>query len=97
MITIFQAGILMVSGMALLLIAALGGVWVGGWLHHRGVISGTGSRESLSGKVPDGAMFRVGGDADLNKEPETANAAVEGLTGVTGRVGRVLESMGLGG
>jgi len=87
----------MISGMTILLIAALGGVWIGGWLHHRGVISGTGSRESLSGKVPDGAMFRVGGDADLKKEPDGVDSAVEGLTEMTGRVDRVLKSIGIGG
>lgn len=47
-----------------------GGLWLGAYIHHRGVSIGSGSRESFTGQVPKGEVFRIGGVDDLPEEPE---------------------------
>ena len=34
------------------------GMWLGAYIHHRGVSLGSGSRESFTGAVPEGSPLR---------------------------------------
>lgn len=54
---------------AFILICAFGGLWLGAYIHHRGVSIGSGSKETFTGHVPDGEVFRLGGADDLPEEP----------------------------
>ena len=55
---------------AFIIICIFGGVIVGAYIHHRGVSIGSGSKETFTGRVPDGEVFRLGGADDLPEEPE---------------------------
>ena len=50
-------------------VCAFLGLWLGAYIHHRGVSIGSGSKETFTGRVPDGEVFRLGGADDLPEEP----------------------------
>ena len=50
-------------------ICAFLGLWLGAYIHHRGVSIGSGSKETFTGRVPEGEVFRLGGADDLPAEP----------------------------
>ena len=54
---------------AFIIICIFGGVIVGAYIHHRGVSIGSGSKETFTGRVPEGEVFRLGGADDLPAEP----------------------------
>lgn len=47
----------------------LGGVVVGGWLHHRGVLAGRGINENFIGD-PKGEVFRIPIPGEVEDGPE---------------------------
>lgn len=51
-------------------VCAFLGLWLGAYIHHRGVSIGSGSKETFTGRVPDGEVFRLGGADDLPEEPK---------------------------
>ena len=66
---------LFLMSISLMLIAgamAFGGLWRGAYIHHRGVSIGSGSRESFTGKVPEGEVFRINDIDSLPTEPTPA-------------------------
>lgn len=71
MISILPAMFLMVlTAMLLIVLTAFGGLWLGAYIHHRGVSAGSGNKESFTGKVPAGEVFRLDDIDDLSKSPE---------------------------
>ena len=56
--------------MGFLVVCAFGGLWLGAYIHHRGVSIGSGSKETFTGRVPDGEVFRLSGTDELPEEPE---------------------------
>lgn len=53
--------------LAILMVSAFGGLWLGAYIHHRGVSIGSGNRESFTGRVPEGEVFRI---PDADELPE---------------------------
>ena len=51
-------------------ICAFLGLWLGAYIHHRGVSIGSGSKETFLGKVPEGEIFRLAGADELPAEPK---------------------------
>ncbi len=51
-------------------VCAFLGLWLGAYIHHRGVSIGSGSKETFLGKVPEGEVFRLSGTDELPEEPE---------------------------
>lgn len=51
-------------------VCAFLGLWLGAYIHHRGVSIGSGSKETFLGKVPDGEIFRLAGADELPEEPK---------------------------
>lgn len=56
--------------MAFIIICAFGGLWLGAYIHHRGVSIGSGSKETFTGRVPEGEIFRLAGADELPEEPK---------------------------
>ena len=56
--------------MGFLVVCAFGGLWLGAYIHHRGVSIGSGSKETFTGRVPDGEVFRLSGTDELPEEPK---------------------------
>ena len=54
---------------AFIIICIFGGVIVGAYIHHRGVSIGSGSKETFTGRVPEGEVFRLSGTDELPEEP----------------------------
>lgn len=50
-------------------ICAFLGLWLGAYIHHRGVSIGSGSKETFTGSVPEGEVFRLSGTDELPEEP----------------------------
>lgn len=53
-----------------IMICCFGGLWLGAYIHHRGVSIGSGNRESFLGREPKGEVFRLPLEDDLPLEPE---------------------------
>lgn len=53
-------------------VMVFGGLLLGAYIHHRGVSIGSGSRESFTGKVPEGEVFRISDVDSLPTEPTPA-------------------------
>ena len=51
-------------------VCAFLGLWLGAYIHHRGVSIGSGSKETFTGRVPEGEIFRLAGADELPEEPE---------------------------
>ena len=51
-------------------VCAFLGLWLGAYIHHRGVSIGSGSKETFLGKVPEGEIFRLAGADELPAEPK---------------------------
>ena len=51
-------------------VCAFLGLWLGAYIHHRGVSIGSGSKETFTGRVPEGEVFRLSGTDELPEEPE---------------------------
>lgn len=50
-------------------VCAFLGLWLGAYIHHRGVSIGSGSKETFTGRVPEGEVFRLSGTDELPEEP----------------------------
>jgi len=59
MISIINLFIAIGTIMFFVICCAFGGLWLGAYIHHRGVSIGSGSRESFTGRVPEGEVFRL--------------------------------------
>ena len=51
-------------------VCAFLGLWLGAYIHHRGVSIGSGSKETFTGRVPEGEIFRLAGADELPEEPK---------------------------
>ena len=51
-------------------VCAFLGLWLGAYIHHRGVSIGSGSKETFTGRVPEGEVFRLSGTDELPAEPK---------------------------
>ena len=60
----------MIIIIAIIAVCAFAGLWLGAYIHHRGVSVGSGSRESFTGEVPTGEVFRISSSDDLPDEPD---------------------------
>jgi hypothetical protein len=82
---------LFLMSISLMLIAgvmAFGGLWLGAYIHHRGVSIGSGSKESFTGKVAEGEVFRIN---DIDSLPTEPTPAMDEKT--MARVDRFLNSL----
>lgn len=70
MITIWQAFGMAMIVVTIIIMVVFGGLFLGALIYHRGVSIGSGSRESFTGQVPKGEVFRIGGVDDLPEEPD---------------------------
>ena len=70
MIDVKMAFGLLVIMVAIVLLCAFIGMWLGAYIHHRGVSIGSGQRESFTGIAPTGDVFRVESADDLPDEPD---------------------------
>ena len=66
--------------MAFIIICAFGGLWLGAYIHHRGVSIGSGSKESFTGQVPNGEVFRLSGTDELPDEPTLQSTELDKTT-----------------
>lgn len=89
MIDIIPALGIILFVMFLTILTAFGGMFLGAWIHHRGVSIGSGRNETFTGKVPDGEVFRLPEVDDLPNEPEDA----PGNPADIGKANRFLKSM----
>lgn len=73
MITVLQAFSMVLTLIGLLVLCAFGGLLLGAWVHHRGVSIGSGNKETFTGRVPEGEVFRIAGADDLEDTPQTVS------------------------
>jgi hypothetical protein len=66
---IFQCFLMAFVGVCFIVGSAFGGLWLGAYICYRGVSIGSGSKESFTGKVPEGEVFRINDIDSLPTEP----------------------------
>ena len=64
---------LLIFMVGIVVVASFFGLWLGAYIHHRGVSIGSGSKEGFTGKVPTGEVFRLSGADELPEEPLESN------------------------
>ena len=70
MLSITAAFGMVMALLGLFVLCVFSALIIGAYVHHRGVVVGSGNRESFTGVVPKGDVFRIPDAGSLPDEPE---------------------------